>query len=49
MEVLGYMSYNPEVIEADVKGVEVYGHCPALAAEVDVIKSRLDSLSGDRA
>lgn len=49
IEVIGYMSYNPEVIEADLKGLEVYGNCPGLAAEVEVIRARLDALAGDKA
>jgi CO dehydrogenase maturation factor len=45
MELLGFISYNPEVIEADLHGREVYDNCPGLAAEVGVIKSKLLSLA----
>jgi len=46
MEILGYLSYSPEVIESDLKGIEVYSNCPSLAAEVRGIKARLEEISG---
>jgi len=46
MEVLGFMSYSPEVIEADLHAKEVFDNCPGLVAEVKVIKARLESLVG---
>jgi len=49
MELLGFLSYSPDVIEADLKGQEVYENCPGLAAEVRDIKARLESLSGGEA
>lgn len=42
MELLGFISYNPEVIEADLLGAEVYSQSPKLAAEVREIKKRLE-------
>lgn len=46
MEVLGYLSYSAEVIEADLHGREVYDSCPGLVAEVGVIKSKIEALAG---
>ena len=43
-EVLGFMSYNREVIEADLRGVEVFDNCPGLVVEVEAIRARLDAL-----
>jgi len=44
MEVLGFISYSPEVIEADLSGREVYESCPGVVAEVEEIKQRLVEL-----
>lgn len=49
MEVLGFISYNPEVIEADLKGVDVYDNCPGLVSEIENIKARLDELAESKA
>jgi len=46
MEVLGYMGYSQDVIEADLHGREVYESCPGLVAEVGLIKARLEALAG---
>ena len=46
MEVLGFMSYNPEVIEADLHAKEVYDSCPGLVSEVKEIKARIEALVG---
>ncbi len=49
MEILGYMSYSQEVIDADLQGKEVYDGCPGLVAEVREIKARLEALAaGER-
>ena len=48
MELLGFLSYSTDVIEADLKGREVFDSCPGLVAEVMVIKSKLESLAGGR-
>ena len=46
MELLGFMSYNAEVIAADLHGKEVYDNCPGLVKEVAAIKDRLSALTG---
>jgi len=46
MELLGFMSYSPDVIDADLKAKEVYDSCPGLVAEVAEIKARLEALAG---
>jgi len=48
MEILGYMSYSPEVIDADVKGREVFENCPGLVVEVEGIRARLEVLAAGR-
>jgi len=48
IEVIGYMSYSPEVIDADLNGSEVYGNCPGTAKEVDAIKDRIIKLVEER-
>ncbi|MBI5190145.1 MAG: AAA family ATPase [Nitrospirae bacterium] len=47
MEVLGFLSYSAEVINADLRAVEVYDNCPGLVAEVEVIKARIEALAAD--
>jgi len=49
VEVIGYMNYSPEVIDADLKGREVYSNCPATASEADAIKERIIKLVEERA
>jgi CO dehydrogenase maturation factor len=46
MELLGFMSYSQEVIEADLGGREVYDACPGLVLEINAIKARLAELTG---
>ena len=41
MEVVGFMSYDPDVIDADLNGRDVYGSCPGLVAEIRAIKEKL--------
>jgi len=41
-EVLGYLSFNPEIVEADLSGVGVYDCAPTAVAEASAIKQRLD-------
>lgn len=40
--ILGFMSYNEEVIDADRKGASPYDVSPKVVAEVKEIKSRID-------
>ena len=40
--ILGFMSYNEEVIDADRKGVSPYDVSPKAVAEIKEIKSRID-------
>ncbi|MDY6906893.1 MAG: carbon monoxide dehydrogenase accessory protein CooC [Chloroflexota bacterium] len=42
-EVLGFISYNPEIIEADRKGVSVFEAAPQAVADARAIKEKLDS------
>lgn len=43
-EILGFLSYSPQTLEADQKGVSVFDSDPQAAKEVMPIKNRLDSL-----
>ena len=43
-ELLGFINYNPKIIEADLKGTSVFDIDPAVVAEVQRIKQRLDQL-----
>jgi CO dehydrogenase maturation factor len=45
LELLGFLSYNPEVIEADLRGMEVFSSSPRMVAEVRVIKAKLEARS----
>ena len=45
MEVMGFMSYSPDVINADLHGRDVYGNCPGLVAEIRTIKEKLIKLA----
>lgn len=44
-EVLGFMSFNPKVIEADRKGVSPFDIDQEVVSEVKMIKEKLDTLS----
>ncbi len=44
LPVLGFMSYNPAVAEADLAGRSAYGTDPRLEAEVQEIRARLAEL-----
>ena len=44
-EVLGFISFNPKIIEADRKGVSPYDIDSDVVSEVQVIKDKLDTLS----
>lgn len=46
LPVLGFISYNPAVAEADLAGRSPYGADPRLEAEVQEIRRRLDELQG---
>ncbi len=46
LPVLGFMSYNPAVAEADLAGRSPYGTDPLLEAEVQGIRKRLAELQG---
>jgi CO dehydrogenase maturation factor len=52
-ELLGFINYNPKIIEADLKGSSVFDIDPEVVAEVRRIKQRLDQLhqggAGDQA
>ncbi len=41
-ELLGFIHYNPEVIEADRRGVSPYDTSPTAVAEIAAIKERID-------
>lgn len=43
-ELLGFINYNPKIIEADLKGTSVFDIDPEVVAEVRRIKQRLDQL-----
>lgn len=43
-DILGFISHNPEIIEADRRGVGVYEVAPGAVAEVRKIKERLEQL-----
>jgi CO dehydrogenase maturation factor len=43
-ELLGFINYNPKIIEADLKGTSVFDIDPEVVAEVLNIKQRLDQL-----
>jgi CO dehydrogenase maturation factor len=46
LPVLGFMSYNPAVAEADLAGRSAYGTDPRLESEVQEIRKRLAELQG---
>ncbi|MDO8491056.1 MAG: carbon monoxide dehydrogenase accessory protein CooC [Dehalococcoidia bacterium] len=41
-EVLGFISYSPQIIEADLKGRSPYDTAPQAVQEIEEIKKRLD-------
>jgi CO dehydrogenase maturation factor len=43
-ELLGFISYNPKIMEADLKGISVFDIDPTVVAEVRRIKQMLDHL-----
>lgn len=45
LQVLGYMSFSPAVVEADLDGRSPYGSDPQLEAEVQEIRRRLEELA----
>lgn len=47
-EVLGFMSYNANIREADLKGVSVYDAAPDVVGEVKGIKEKLDRIEANR-
>ncbi len=44
-EILGFISQNPKIIEADRKGVSPFDFDPTVVAEVRAIKERLEAIS----
>lgn len=44
-EILGFISQNPKIIEADRKGVSPFDYDPTVVAEVRAIKQRLEAIS----
>jgi CO dehydrogenase maturation factor len=43
-ELLGFINYNPKIMEADLKGTSVFDIDPEVVAEVRRIKQRLDQV-----
>ena len=43
-EVLGFINYNPMIIEADLKGMSVFDVAPEAVAEARTIKQRLEDI-----
>lgn len=41
-DLLGFLSYNPEVIDADRKGLSPYDCSPTVVAEIRAIKEKID-------
>jgi CO dehydrogenase maturation factor len=44
-ELLGFISYNPKIVEADRKGMSPFDIDPNVVSEVRVIKEKLESIS----
>ena len=42
---LGFIHYNPDVIDADRQGVSPYDHSPAVIEEIKKIKERIEGIS----
>jgi CO dehydrogenase maturation factor len=45
-ELLGFLSYNPKLIEADLKGISPFDVDPKVVEEAKAIKERLDEIEG---
>jgi len=45
-QILGFISYSPKIMEADLKGVSVFDAAPEAVAEAKGIKERLESKEG---
>jgi len=43
-EVLGFINYNPMIIEADLKGMSVFDAAPEAVAEARTIKQKLEDI-----
>lgn len=43
-EILGFLSYSPRIIEADLKGLSAYDTDPTAVEEANLIKARLEEL-----
>jgi len=43
-EVLGFINYNPMIIEADIRGMSVFDAAPEAVAEARTIKQRLEDI-----
>lgn len=41
--ILGYMSYSPDVIEADRQGISPYDVCPEIVKEIELIKNNMEN------
>ena len=44
-ELLGFISYNPKLAEADRKGMSPFDIAPKVVSEVEVIKEKLEAIS----
>jgi CO dehydrogenase maturation factor len=44
-ELLGYISFNPKIAEADRKGISPYDNDAKVVSEVKIIKERLEAIS----
>ena len=44
-ELLGFISQNPQITEADRKGLSAYDSAPTVVSEVKAIKAKLDAIS----
>jgi len=45
LEVIGFLSYDEKVVEADLKGIAPYDNSPSTVEEVKKIKGRLEKLN----
>ncbi|MCX7793977.1 MAG: carbon monoxide dehydrogenase accessory protein CooC [Thermodesulfovibrionales bacterium] len=43
MEILGFIGFNHEIMEADIKGLSPYVHAPQAVKDIRIIKEILDS------
>ena len=46
-EILGHISFDPAIVEADLKGLAVYESAPRAVVEARAIKKKLDSLADE--